>query len=68
MSKGNQASVARELGISRQAVSKLIKNRDRTGAPDEIEPGKYDIEIFVDWYLNHFEQKRGPKAGIRAQV
>jgi len=63
---GNQSDVARRLGISRQAVAKLIKNRERTGAPDPSEDGSYDIESFATWYINDFEQKSGPKRGIRA--
>lgn len=64
---GNQSDVARRLGISRQAVAKLIKNRERTGAPIPDDSGKYDIEGFASWYANDFEQKSGPKRGIRSK-
>lgn len=65
---GNQSDVARRLGISRAAVSKLIKNRERTSFPEPNDEGKYDIEAVASWYVNDFEQPRGPKRGIRAEA
>lgn len=64
---GNQSDVARRLGISRQAVAKLLKNRKRTGAPMPRADGKYDVEAFAMWYVEDFKQKSGPKSGIRAE-
>ena len=65
---GNQSAVAVRLGISRQAVAKLIKNRHRTGAPMPRETdGQYDIEGFATWYVHDFDPRTGPKRGIRAE-
>lgn len=63
---GSQSDVARELGISRQAVSKLIKNRRRTGFPMPAKDGTYVISEVVEWYKT-FDPHRGPKRGIRAE-
>lgn len=62
-----QSAVARALGISRQAVSRLIKNRERTGIPmHEDIAGPFWIEEEVtDWYRS-FDPKCGPRAGLRA--
>lgn len=48
---GNQSDVARRLGISRQAVAKLIKNRERTGIPEPGKDGLFDLEAVAKWYL-----------------
>ena len=64
---GNQSDVARRLGISRQAVAKLIKNRERTGIPEPGKDGLFDLEAVAKWYLEDFEQKSGPARGIRAE-
>uniref|UniRef100_A0AAU6R667 DNA binding HTH domain-containing protein n=1 Tax=Micrococcus phage Kurnik TaxID=3092208 RepID=A0AAU6R667_9CAUD len=66
MTHGNQSAVARRLGISRQAVAKLIKNRERTGAPEPGEDGLYDLHAFAVWYVEDFKPTSGPKVGIRA--
>lgn len=63
---GTQADVARALGISRNAVSKQIKNRERTGAPQPEADGQYDIEKYRKWYLEEFNPRTGPKRGVRA--
>lgn len=65
--RGNQSDVARRLGISRQAVAKLIKNRARTGAPLPGHDGQYDLEAFATWYTGSFGPKSGPTRGIRAE-
>lgn len=59
----NQARLARELGISRQAVSKLIKNGERTGFPAATADG-WDITAVRNWYIK-FDPRKGPKAGIK---
>lgn len=64
---GNMADVARRLGISRQAVTKLIRNRDRTGAPEATLAG-YDLEHFAVWYAQEFSPQSGPRRGIRAKT
>ena len=66
MATGSQADVSRRLGISREAVRKLIKNRERTGCPLPEKDGKYDIEKFASWYADDFKPRRGPTSGIRA--
>ena len=63
---GNMTSVAKRLGISRQAVSKLVRNRDRTGAPAPDDAGKFDVEAFAAWYAEDFKPTSGPRRGIRA--
>ena len=60
------SEMARILGISRQAVSKLVRNRDRTGAPAPDEAGKFDVEAFAVWYAEDFKPTSGPRRGIRA--
>lgn len=65
--KGNQSDISRELKISRAAVSKQIKNRDRTGIPEKGEDGLYDLDAVREWYLS-FRPGAGPKRGIRAEV
>lgn len=65
---GNQSAVARRLGISRQAVAKLIKNRERTKAPLPREDGLYDLEAFASWYVDDFDPRTGPRRGIRTKV
>lgn len=62
-----QSEVARVLGISRQAVSRLIKNRERTGIPMHTDlAGIYFVsEEVADWYRS-FDPKCGPRAGLRA--
>lgn len=64
--RGNQSDVARRLGISRMAVSKLIKARQRTGIPVAGDDGLYDLEQVATWYVNDFNPRRGPARGIRA--
>lgn len=64
---GTQADVARSLGISREAVRKQIKNRDRTGAPTPNEAGLYDVEEYRSWYVNDFKPKSGPRRGVKAE-
>ena len=66
MTRGNQSAVARRLGISRQAVARLLKNRERTGAPLPGDDKKYDIDAFAEWYINDFNPRSGPTRGIRA--
>lgn len=61
---GTQADVARALGISRQAVNKLVKNRARTGMPEAEPDGRFDIARVRDWYAT-FEPRRGPMKGSR---
>ena len=70
MTNGTQADLARHLGISREAVRKLIKNRERTGCPAPIKGNDrlYDIEKFAAWYVDDFKPRRGPNRGIRAEV
>lgn len=63
---GKQADVARELGISRQAVSRLVKRRDINGMPTPNETGLYELAQVRDWYLS-FDPRRGPKRGIKAE-
>ena len=65
---GNQSDIARRLGISRQAVAKLIKNRERTGAPKPEADGKYNLDAFARWYVNDFSPKSGPTRGIRDEM
>lgn len=67
MVRGNQSDVARRLGISRMAVSKLVKARQRTGIPQPGEDGLYDLEQIAEWYVNDFHPTRGPRRGIRAE-
>lgn len=64
---GTQADVARELGISRNAVSKQIKNRDRTGAPLPEADGRYDIEKYRTWYVEEFNPRTGPRRGVKKE-
>jgi hypothetical protein len=59
----NMSVLARELGISRQAVSKLHANSERTGFPPQESEG-WNVKNVVDWYKS-FDPKKGPKAGIR---
>lgn len=66
MRKGTQADVARELGVTRQSVSKLAKNRERTGMPSPADDGTYDLDDVRAWYLA-FDPGRGPRRGIRAE-
>lgn len=66
--QGTQSDVARRLGISRQAVSKMIAHRKRTGAPKPGKNGLFDVEAFALWYLNDFKQTSGPTRGIRAEA
>lgn len=64
----NLSDLARELGISREAVRRQIKNRERTGAPLPDESGAYDIDGYKRWYAEDFKPRTGPKAGIRAEA
>lgn len=65
-----QSDIAKALGISRQAVSRLIKNVDRTGIP--LHSDKFGTYVICDevkkWYLNDFDPGRGPNRGIRAKL
>lgn len=65
--RGNQSAVARRLGISRAAVSKQVKNRERTGFPEPGEDSLYDLDATAKWYRDDFAQKSGPTRGIRAE-
>lgn len=58
-----QTSAAKALGISRQAVSKLIKNRERTNIPmHEDVGGVYFVcDELVQWYKS-YTPRRGPKS------
>lgn len=64
---GTQSDLSRALGISREAVRKQIKNRERTGAPMPGETGLYDVDAYVKWYTEDFKPKTGPTRGIRAE-
>lgn len=66
-SRGNQSAIAKRLGISRQAVAKLIKNRERTGIPTPGGDGLFDLDDVADWYVNDFEPTSGPTRGIRTK-
>ncbi len=63
-----QTAVANALGISKQAVSRLIKNRKRTGIPMHVDPSDGSTYFLrtevIEWYMQ-FEPGRGPRAGIR---
>lgn len=62
-----QSAVAATLGISRQAVSRLIKNQDRTGIPTHEDRGGvyWIVEEITQWYKYDFNPGRGPKSGLR---
>lgn len=62
-----QADIARALGISRSAVSKLAKNSERTGAPLPDTTGSYEVAAWERWYTEEFKPTGGPTRGIRAK-
>lgn len=65
---GTQSDVARELGISRQAVSKLISRRQFTKIPTaEPDTGLFNLDEMRVWYLS-FEPRKGPRKGIKEVV
>lgn len=55
----NMSEVARWLGISRQAVAKLNRNRERTGMP--LPP--WDEASVKEWHRN-FVPHRGPRKKV----
>lgn len=63
---GTMSDVARALGISRNAVSKQVKNRERTGAPAPDELGQFDVDEYHKWYVEDFHPVTGPKRGVKA--
>lgn len=64
---GTMSDVARELGISRNAVSRQVKNRDRTGAPLPDDTGLFDIDGYRKWYVEDFHPRTGPRRGVKAK-
>ena len=65
---GNMADVARELKISRAAVSRQVKRRDQLGTPLPAEDtGLYDLDKYRSWYTDDFSPRSGPRGGIRAK-
>lgn len=63
-----QSAIAEVLEISRQAVSLLIKNKERTKIPMQNDKfGDYAVcSEVIGWYLHDFDPGRGPNRGIRA--
>lgn len=47
-----QSDIARLLGISRQAVSKLVKNRAKNGFPEPVRDGVWDDAEVLAWQAN----------------
>lgn len=65
-----QTAIAEALGISRQAVSRLVKNKERTKIPMYTDKfGEYALCNEVrSWYVFDFAPGRGPKRGIREKL
>lgn len=55
------SEMARILGISRQAMSKLVRDRERTGAPLRRDIGGtyFNRDETVEWYNSRPKRKKG---------
>jgi hypothetical protein len=67
--EGKAIDIARELGLSRMAVSKLVRREDfpaplRTTAAPKYRTGTYDLDVVSRWYKEDFNPK-GHRHGPR---